>query len=844
MPSRRRWAGVQVPPEAMPKEETQHFDSFAGGFDARDAQEDMPDGTSPDMRDVEITRDDRLVKAPGITTVLGGLAYQPKQLILHAGPSYSSELLLFSPPVLGVYRAGAVTWSGVLPTRAFPYSFANFAGVGLFSNGPGALFAREARSAFYQIADAPGGFAVGVFANRVIVGGTTFQGSNVDLMRVVWNDVTGNYRSWDLDQGSADQVLIGSSTARADRIQAFAYLGFNTLVVVCRRSIWIGQPTGDINQPIDFQLRLIDTGCRYPETIVSTEFGVLFLADDGVRLFDGNSAQVVSDAINPALLPTSDTDTRYSASFDPQRKRYYLCTPTETWILDLLRHRWFHWCVALRGSAFFPTQSTAVVPTWGTAIGTWGSQTQAWWELNALEQGGGDMHFIRELNLGIEDPAATQVFGTDMNSYWRSSRRVQDNQDRLITHLGVRLSYEADAPAQVQIQLPAMGSGDFEPSVTADLAGGADLIGTRRVYVPLVHTGRGLGLGLKIVSGDPHIRRASLAYQDNGEQLGAVADIASVPCAALPADAAPATVAASITITPTNVAYLANGGTFNLTAVVKDNTGAVIPGAVVTWETDNVSVATVVSTGNLTATATGGATQSNTRIRAVIAALSLASNDCTVSTLDEYVVHKFLSDGPFTVTAGANNVRALLVGGGSGGVDGGGGAGGFWDGLLAVTPQVYNISVGQRAIGAGAGGDSKFGLLQTAFGGAAQFGSFAASSGAPTSHAGGMNTACSGSGACSGPGGGGGAGGVGSDGTAVSGGGGCSCTTGGGGQGLTSDITGTVTTYCQGGTIGRESTHYGDGGGGEYGNNGIVIIRYLRSTGIVATGGDMSTLPA
>lgn len=899
--SRRRWAGVQIPPDAIPKEETLQFKTFAGGFDSRDAQEDLPDGTSPDMRDMEVTAQDRLVPAPGVTAIDAALAHQPTQLLVHAGPNFASELLLLSAPHLGVYRTGSVQWQDSPDFEPGVYSMANYAGVALLSKGPGKLLFREALGKLGVIDAAPGGFAVGVFAGRVVLGGTSFQDSDVDYMRVVWNDSSGDYRKWSLDDGSADQVLIGSSISRADRIQAFSYLGFNTLAVMCRRSIWIGQPTGDVFQPIDFQLRLADTGCSYSETVIATEFGVLFLSDDGVRLFDGNTASVISDAINQQLLPTLDTDGRYSASFDPSRKRYYLNTPVATWVLDMLRRRWFRWCTAFRGSAFFPTQAANVGRTWADAVGTWGDQTGAWWQLGKPESGTGVMHFIQGPKLGFEDPNSSQALDTSLIPRWRSDRRVLDNQDRLVTHLGVRLTYEANASSDIEIQLPAIASGDFEAVKTATLVGGASLKGTRRAFIPLLHTGRGLGLGLRVISGTPHIRRASLTWQDNGEQIGDVSDIAFDDCSALDPDNPSDAIAVRITIDP--AVTVEQGGTIQITAVVRDSSDNILFGMPLTWNSDNLAEATIDSSGLVTGVAASGTCHVQAHLG------TLDSNLCLVTVVKHWIIHTFAGDGALNITSGSGNAEILIIaGGGSGGsVDGSGvgGGGGGAGGVIHLASHA--LTVGNYPITIGGGGVAP--IADHTIGGGV-FGAVTGNNGTVT-QAFGRIAGLGGGGGCGdvtilrrgragsiegGSGGGGGSGGDGSpppgafDGGAAglpdysesfgnvggtganlstaggAGGGGAGSPganggAGSGGAGHVSDIesvTGVTKEYAKGGAA-RSGTpgfavvthmgHGGEGGGqglncqGSDGSGGRVVVKYLKSTGIIATGGTRVQLP-
>jgi hypothetical protein len=265
----------------------------------------------------------------------------------------------------------------------------------------------------------------------------------------------------------------------------------------------------------------------------------------------------------------------------------------------------------------------------------------------------------------------------------------------------------------------------------------------------------------------------------------------------------------------------------------------------------------------------------------------------------EYKVHTFTSGGTFAVT-GSGDVEYLVVAGG-GGADGvasaggngtgGGGAGGFRTGTgFGVTAQSYTITVGAGGAGGIAnntsnstsGSDSIFSTITSTggghgggydnsrvsvsggSGGGGSTGDVGASSSPVTSPVQGF---AGGDGLDTAPYYGGGAGGgssaVGEDGLSTRG--------GNGGAGTSSTITGTATYYAGGGGAGAlfggaggtggsggggagggiangsNATGYGSGGGGTgqgtggNGSSGIVIIRYLTSSGITATGGTISS---
>ncbi len=491
----------------MPESKFFHTDSWKGGLDVSMAPENSQPGQSFEMQDMEVTHDDRMQKAPGVA-LDETLTHAPSQMFLHAGFQYASDLIFLAPPYVGVKNVGATTWwNASLQPANSPYGYTNFAGVLLLTNGTKGIYARlPHKNQLDLIPSSVAGFGLTVFADRVVVGGAQLDGK-LDFMGIAWNDSSGDYKGWDIALGAAGQSLIGTSL-RADRFQAFGALGFDTLTIVNRRSIWIGVPTGDEFQPIRFSPRLESTGASHAATVVATEFGVVFLSDDGVRIFTGSDAPIISEGITRYLGPIIDTD-EWSASFDPARKRYYLHGPTGTFVYDLLRRRWFRWTNGFKASAFFPAQGSQI--TWGEAVGTWGSQTLAWWQLLPQESGG-QMYFVRDVKLGHEAQTSYDALGQAVDPLWYDRVQVPENHDVLMTATGTRVIYESPTATSVEVHLPDKPDGNYELVTAATLPAGTGF--SKRAWVPLIHTGRSIGAGIRLLSGNPRIRRVSVEYQE------------------------------------------------------------------------------------------------------------------------------------------------------------------------------------------------------------------------------------------------------------------------------------------------------------------------------------------
>lgn len=482
--------------------------SMAGGIDLRDNPENLSPGSSPDMDDVEVSLDGRLVVAPGVT-LSEILTRFPQQVLIHPGYHFSSDLVFLDPPYVGIKNVGGTNWINAgLP--AGPYGWTDFAGVLLLSSGVQGIYYKEPnKDAVTLIPGAPAALGLVTFANRVVLGATDVS-SNFDLMGIGWSDATADYKGWDPAQGAGSETMIGSMK-RADRFMGFGLIGFNTLGIVNRRSLWIATKTGDEFEPLDIQSRLEDVGATHADTVLPTDYGVLFLSDDGVRVFDGNQAPVISDPINAQLRPFHESDA-ISASIDPQRKRYYLHTPTTTWVYDLPRKVWYRSPRQYLASIWFPDQGSSG-PTWGSAGGTWASQTKAWWQLDPQESNG-SMYFLRSNLLGKQDFTSALDFSTPLTPRWFDKIDVGPNPDTLFTSQILYLTYESTATSTIAVWLPDQ-AGEYTQVTTATLPSTSGKVD--RVQVPFVHTGRTLGLGITISSGFPRLRRATLSYQPTSE---------------------------------------------------------------------------------------------------------------------------------------------------------------------------------------------------------------------------------------------------------------------------------------------------------------------------------------
>ena len=500
-----QWRGEQqVPPEALPQPVTKRYADFSKGYDSSQALENTPEGASPYMVDMELSKQHRLIRAPG-TTLIETLARTPKAAVLHPGFAFASELVLLDPPFVGVKYLGATTWTdeGIALGE---HVFANYAGVLLFSSGAGSMYARQPAGGISVVPDAPPAKSIAVFAGRVILGGTYTTGGPFDPMLLGWSGAAGDYTDWDTVNGAGFEALI-SDMQYADRIVALRPLGFDFLAILNRRSIWIAQRTGDPFRPIDPQPRIERIGCISERTAFSTHQGVIFLAEDGVRLFGGNDAPIISEPINNELLALTETQLgECHAAYNPATQRYYLFAPNATWVLDVNRLRWFRWSSVFDRAAVFPTQTGA--PSWDDAEGTWDQQVGSW-DSDLGTESGMPIYLFSGLSFMRENYAETSALGVALRPRWDGKPEVADTLDLLMRTDQVTLMHDGDGI--VTVALPAFDGEYIDVRTMAITAPGPSVIA-------LNHTGRGMGLGLRYEEGtNPKVRQASVRAYVSGQ---------------------------------------------------------------------------------------------------------------------------------------------------------------------------------------------------------------------------------------------------------------------------------------------------------------------------------------
>lgn len=491
---------------------------FAGGIDLSDVRQDIEASTTPFAVDTIVTDRDRVRRGPGIETVEELAPHEPRQMAVHADLNNTAELVLFAPPYLGVKREGGVVWTDHGLAAGRPYDWTNFGGSLIFGNRLGVTYARDPRStSISAIPGAPSGAAYASFAGRVFVGNAILDG-NTEPMGVAWSDSGSFYDSWDEERGAGAELLIDDLSA-GDEILRMLTMGLDFMAIVCRRSLWVARRTGLAGRPADFQPRVAKVGAVGAGAVTLTPQGVSLLTVEGVRLFDGNTAPIISERINSEILPLdAERFEEYKLVFNHRFGHLMLLTPFATYTYDLERRRWFKRSVVLLDGAAFAEQYAAT--TWGQMVGSWSVQTARWGELTPEQADALDMYYLGEVEgetrLGRESDEQTCAFGVPNTSLWQLPLVAKDNPQLLFLTEQVDVEYVGNGILGLR-----------QPNHLGDYVGVGvwnlpDTGGKpRTVALFLRHLSKGLGAQLDFGQGCLEIARVVATVREQGPIVNA-----------------------------------------------------------------------------------------------------------------------------------------------------------------------------------------------------------------------------------------------------------------------------------------------------------------------------------
>lgn len=429
---RRIGTGVQIAPQDVPDHRIVHYIGFRNGLMLAERPADVPEGFLAKALDVESTRNDGIRRALPIS-VVENTGHPLNNLFVHPSLDFQSELIAVVKPFISEFPSDNTSWFGVRQGAAFVWTdvgddfrdtpdhwvYCNYGDTLIFTNGR-KVFARyqDGTALYTTIPNMPAAATVFVAFGRLFVGSTLQPDGSYNVLGLGWNG-TGDEKDW-LGADAGFELLL-SDTSQADRIIVGRVMSYDTVAILCRRSLWIGIRTGISFRPLEPQLRLAGIGCVYEQSAQTTEGGVTFLSDEGVRHFDGQKADIISGPINSHLLPLMyDEVESYRAAWDGGRRRYTLCTPCSTFVYqfptaEFPQGAWFKKSLALTNIIPFASQTDD--PTWDDFLDrTWDDLgDEVWLDYATTESNASpDILFVSGAIYGVEDIEGVGYFGLEM----------------------------------------------------------------------------------------------------------------------------------------------------------------------------------------------------------------------------------------------------------------------------------------------------------------------------------------------------------------------------------------------------------------------------------------------
>jgi hypothetical protein len=437
--------GQQV--QALPERKIVTFRDFRRGYTPSEQRQMVDPAASPVTFNVEVRRDNGIQKVPG-TKLIEPFFRNPSELALHPTLNELVDLVLVAAPEVGFrHPNGDTDWYNLGFALSGEFAYTTFGGTFFFTDGVRVWYKLSPAEAPVALPGAPVARDYASFAGRVFGFGAVIEGQ-FEPLGARWSAANSDFRDWS-GFGSGFELLINDVSA-GDKILAGIPMGLDLIAVMMRQSIWLGRFTGNALRPADFSVRVSGVGAINKRVCVLTRFGVIFLSDNGVYIFDGNEATLISKDINADLIPIDyENLDAYHATYDPMRKRYVLFTPDRVWTFEVEHQRWLYRTFSSLSAVMYPTQIDGI--RWFEAIGQWNEQSELIWldfaprnlgelTLYMLGEQLDETAVVRRV-LSEESYESECFFGEPFAGYWETKLADEQNATMLVTSMEQVVEY-------------------------------------------------------------------------------------------------------------------------------------------------------------------------------------------------------------------------------------------------------------------------------------------------------------------------------------------------------------------------------------------------------------------
>lgn len=213
------------------------------------------------------------------------------------------------------------------------------------------------------------------FADRVIIGNLTSYPTRIkwsSTVITVWSGT--GYGSNDLDQ-------------TPDAITGLGRL-LNQLVIYKEENIWMGQRTGDANNPFYFTNVISGQGLILPFTLIDLGWAHFVIGYDDLYMFDGQSLHAIGGKIRREFFNALNLSVPGVAcgTYINESKEILIFIPegtsivnTACWVFNLENQEWSKYSlydtVSCVGQSFY---TTGEYLTWDQEVGSWNEASDTW----------------------------------------------------------------------------------------------------------------------------------------------------------------------------------------------------------------------------------------------------------------------------------------------------------------------------------------------------------------------------------------------------------------------------------------------------------------------------------
>jgi hypothetical protein len=312
-----------------------YFVNFAGGLNSESGALNVAENESPDLQNVDFTTYGSVKQRNGYETLSASLGVDVEcdglywlETVAIAGTTTRHAVNVSNGKLYKMDSLDGV-WDNITSvttsiTAGEHCDFDTFTNVLIATNDVNPPFYWDGATVSAVMVQAPDlakAKFVTHFQNYSVLANVEDTGGNRYASRFYWSTIK-DITTWDaadyIDVAPNDGEIITGCKVLGDR-----------LVIYKENSIYLVSFTGDRDIPFVVDKSNSSVGCIAPYSIQATKNGHVFLARDGMYLFDGQNSYKLSDRINTEYIGLNRTNIRNSVSmYQHDKNRYWVGVPT------------------------------------------------------------------------------------------------------------------------------------------------------------------------------------------------------------------------------------------------------------------------------------------------------------------------------------------------------------------------------------------------------------------------------------------------------------------------------------------------------------------------------------